>query len=167
MATEIPPHNLGKFERVDQIIDQPDVSVDELIELIPARLPHGRHHLWPPGYLRRLRTGRGKITLRARAEINEEAAATRSSLQSAVPCKRVNRLAEAIGELVKDERHQGQIRPLRDESSARGGEPVRLCSDLTARCRPQLVLTALPGLAVTNALLQSSCSALVDGRRVL
>ena len=49
MATSIPPHNLGEIcDALIRVIDEPDVSIDELLEIVPGpRLPHRRHHLRP------------------------------------------------------------------------------------------------------------------------
>ena len=124
MATEIPPHNLREVcDALIRLIDDPDVTIEELIEIIPGpRFSHRRHHLRPAGHLDGYRTGRGKITLRARANIDEEG--KDQIVINEVPYQQTrNRLHEAIGELIKDERIKG-VSDIRDESSARGGEPV-------------------------------------------
>ena len=76
MATSIPPHNLGEIcDALIRVIDDPDVSIDELMEICArSRLPHRRHHLRPQRHSARLSTpGRGTIVVRARARIEEHA----------------------------------------------------------------------------------------------
>jgi DNA gyrase subunit A len=165
MATEIPPHNLQEVcDGLIKIIDQPDVSIGELIEIIPGPdfptggIICGRQGIYD-GYL----TGRGKITLRARAEINEEGSRNQIIITE-VPFQQTrNRLAESIGELVKEERIKG-ISALRDESSARGGEPVRLVLDLKRDADPQLVLNQLYQFSPLQRTASIILLALVDGR---
>src|SRR5207253_11506648 len=69
MATEIPPHNLGEVcNGVIRLIDDPEVTIDQLIELIPGPdFPTGGVICGKQGILDGYRTGRGKVTLRARA----------------------------------------------------------------------------------------------------
>src|SRR5262249_46994951 len=74
MATETPPHNLREIcDGVIRIIDDPDISVDQLIEVVRGPdFPTGGIICGQQGILEGYRTGRGKITLRARADIVEE-----------------------------------------------------------------------------------------------
>ena len=74
-----------------------------------------------------------------------------------------NRLAEAIGELVKDERIKG-VAAIRDECSARGGEPVRLVIDLKRDADPHLVLNQLYQFSPLQKTVSIILLALVDGR---
>ncbi len=74
-----------------------------------------------------------------------------------------NRLAEAIGELVKDERIKG-IRDIRDESSARNGEPVRLVVYLKRDADPNLILNQLYQFSPLEKTVSIILLALVDGR---
>ncbi|MGE3808732.1 MAG: DNA gyrase C-terminal beta-propeller domain-containing protein, partial [Gemmataceae bacterium] len=108
-------------------------------------------------------TGRGRITLRARADIREEGNRAQIII-SEVPYQQVrNRLAEAIGELIKDERIKG-ISGMRDESSARSGEPVRLVIDLKRGEDPQLVLNQLYQYSPLQKTVSIILLALVDGQ---
>jgi DNA gyrase subunit A len=144
MATDIPPHNLGEVcAAVIRIIDQPDVSIEELIEVLPGPdFPTGGIICGRQGIIDGYTTGRGKITLRARADIREEGSRTQIII-SEVPFQQTRiRLAEAIGALMKDDRIKG-ISNIRDESSARGGEPVRLVVDVKRDADPNLVLNQL------------------------
>src|SRR5207302_9326060 len=91
------------------------------------------------GILDGYRTGRGKVALRARADIREEGAKTQIIITEVPFQVTRNGLAEKIGELIKDERVKG-VSAMREESSAGGGEPVRLVLDIKRDADPQLVL---------------------------
>src|SRR5947199_4846652 len=87
-------------------------------------------------------TGRGKVTLRARADIVEEGRSSTIVIRE-VPFQQTrNRLAEAIGDLVREERIRG-VREIRDESSQRTGDPVRLVLYLKNDANPELILNQL------------------------
>jgi DNA gyrase subunit A len=150
MATDIPPHNLREVcDAAIRVLDEPDVSPLELLEIIPGPdFPTGGIICGRQGIVDAYATntgdmkGRGKITLRARAEIREERNQT-TIVITEVPYQQTrNRLAEAIGNLVKEERIKG-VRDIRDESSARNGEPVRLVVYLKRDADPNLVLKQL------------------------
>jgi DNA gyrase subunit A len=165
MATEIPPHNLREVcDGLVRLIDDPDVSLGELIQIIPGPdYPTGGIIVGRQGIIDGYRTGRGKVTLRARAQINEEGRTTQI-IVTEVPFQQTrNRLAEAIGELVKDERVKG-ISGIRDESSARNGEPVRLVIDLKRDADPHLVLNQLYQFSPLQRTASIILLALVDGR---
>jgi DNA gyrase subunit A len=109
MATEIPPHNLREVcDAIIKLIDEPDVTVDELMEIIPGPdFPTGGIICGREGILEGYRTGRGKVILRARADIREEGSKTQIII-SEVPFQQTrNRLHEAIASLIKDDRIQG------------------------------------------------------------
>jgi DNA gyrase subunit A len=165
MATEIPPHNLREVaDGVIRIIDDSEVTIDQLIETIPGPdFPTGGIICGRQGILDGYHTGRGKITLRARADIREEN--NRSQIiVTEVPYQQTrNRLAEAIGDLVKEERVKG-ISAIRDESSARGGEPVRLVIDVKRDADPQLILNQLYQFSPLQKTVSIILLALVDGR---
>jgi DNA gyrase subunit A len=165
MATEIPPHNLGEVSNaVIRLIDDPDVSIDQLIEVIPGPdFPTGGIICGRQGIYDGYRTGRGKITLRARASINEEGARNQVIIHEVPYQQTRNRLAEAIGELVKEERIKG-VSAMRDESSARSGEPVRIVLDLKRDADPELVLNQLYQYSPLQKTVSLILLALVDGR---
>jgi DNA gyrase subunit A len=165
MATEIPPHNLREVcNGLIKVIENPDVTVDELIEIIPGPdFPTGGIICGRQGILDGYRTGRGKVTLRARADIREEDRRTQIIITEVPYQQTRNRLAEQIGELIKDERIKG-ISSIRDESSARGGEPVRLVLDLKRDADPQLVLNQLYQYSPLQRTASIILLALVDGR---
>jgi DNA gyrase subunit A len=165
MATEIPPHNLGEVcDALMKLIDEPEATLEQLMELIPGPdFPTGNIICGRQGIVDGYSTGRGKIALRARADIREEGSRTQIII-SEVPFQQTrNRLAEVIGELIKDERIKG-ISAIRDESSARGGEPVRLVIDVKRDADPQLVLNQLYQYSPLQKTVSIILLALVDGR---
>jgi DNA gyrase subunit A len=165
MATEIPPHNLREVcDGLIRLIDDPNVSVEQLMETIPGPdFPTGGIICGRQGIRDGYTTGRGKVTLRARADIREEGSRTQI-IVTEVPFQQTrNRLAEAIGELIKDERIKG-VSGIRDESSARSGEPVRLVLDVKREADPQLVLNQLYQFSPLQKTVSIILLALVDGR---
>ena len=166
MATDIPPHNLREVCNAAHPAHRRagrHASI-ELLEIIPGPdFPTGGIICGRQGILDGYRTGRGKVTLRARAYIIEEGNATQIIIHEVPYQQTRNRLAEAIGELVKDERIKG-IRDIRDESSARDGEPVRLVVYLKRDADPQLVLNQLYQFSPLQKTVSIILLALVDGR---
>src|SRR6516162_8094418 len=144
MATDIPPHNLREVcDAAIKVIDEPDLTLPELLEIIPGPdFPTGGIICGRQGILDGYATGRGKITLRARADIREENGQTQIIITEVPYQQTRNRLAEAIGNLIKDERIKG-VRDIRDESSARNGEPVRIVLYLKRDADPNLILNQL------------------------
>ncbi len=138
--------------------------MDQLMEKIPGPdFPTGGIICGRQGLIDGYRTGRGKITLRACADIREESGRTQIII-SEVPYQQTrNRLHEQIGELVKDERIKG-VADVRDESSARGGEPVRLVVYLKRDCDPELVLNQLYQFSPLQKTVSLILLVLVDGR---
>ncbi|MGM0525382.1 MAG: DNA gyrase subunit A [Pseudomonadota bacterium] len=123
MATNIPPHNL--IEVVDgtlALIENPDITIDELMEYIPGPdFPTAASISGRSGIVEAYKTGRGRIHLRATAEIEvDEKSGRESIIVTEIPYQ-VNkaRLIEKIAELVKEKRLEG-ISGLRDESDKDG-----------------------------------------------
>jgi DNA gyrase subunit A len=173
MATEIPPHNLREVcVSLIRLIDNSEATLEQLMEssedadgdgIQGPDFPTGGVIYGRQGILDGYRTGRGRITLRARADINEEGSRSQIIIRE-VPFQQTrNRLAEVIGELVKDERIKG-ISAMRDESSARNGEPVRLVIDVKRDADPQLVLNQLYQYSPLQRTVSIILLALVDGR---
>src|SRR5581483_7622005 len=165
MATSIPPHNLREVcAGLVKLIDNPDVSLLELIDTIPGPdFPTGGIIRGRQGIIDGYTTGRGRVTLRARADIVEEGRTNQIIIREVPYQVTRNSLAEKIGELVKDERIKG-IRAIRDESSARNGEPVRLVIDLKQDADAQLVLNQLYEYSPLQGTVSIILLALVDGR---
>jgi DNA gyrase subunit A len=165
MATEIPPHNLREVcDALIKLIETPDATVEELMEILPGPdFPTGGIICGRQGLLEGYRTGRGRIILRARADIREEGNRTQIVI-SEVPYQVTrNALHEKIGELVKEERIKG-VSDVKDESSARSGEPVRLVLYLKRDADPQLVLNQLYQFSSLQKTVSIILLALVDGR---
>jgi len=122
MATNMPPHNLGEvISACLALINNPDLSIDELMEHIPAPdLPTAAFINGVKGIRQAYKTGRGRMVMRSRAEIVEDAKGKQSIIVSELPYQ-VNkaRLIERIAELVKEKRIEG-ISALRDESDKDG-----------------------------------------------
>ena len=164
MATEIPPHNLKEVcAGLIALIDNPDLTLPGILEHIPGPdFPSGGIIRGRQGILDGYRTGRGKVTVRARCEVIEGKKA--QIIIREVPYQHTrNRLAEQIGELVKDERIKG-IDEVRDESSPRMGEPVRIVIYLKKDVDPHLVLNQLYEYSPLQKTVSIILLALVDGR---
>ncbi len=175
MATHIPPHNLREIcNGLIRIIDQPSTTLFDLItpadENTPAIIqgpdfPTGGTIMGRQGLIDGYSTGRGKITLRARAEIVEEGKGkTPSILIREVPFQ-VNRerLLESMKDVIASERIAG-IGELRDESSARSGEPVRVLVVLKRGADPHLVLNQLYQFTSLQETVSIIMLSIVDGR---
>jgi DNA gyrase subunit A len=164
MATEIPPHNLREVcNGVIRIIDDPEVNIDQLIELVRGPdFPTGGIICGHQGIVDGYRTGRGKITLRARADIVEEGRSNYIVIKEVPYQQTRNRLHEIIGELVKNERIKG-IADVKDESSARTGEPVRLVVYLKRDADAHIVLNQLYQFSPLEKTVSIILLALVDG----
>ena len=108
-------------------------------------------------------TGRGKITLRARAEVVEDGATDQVIIREVPYQQTRNRLCEAIGDLVKDERIKN-VREIRDESSERNGDPVRIVLYLKRDGDPHLILNQLYEFSPLQKTVSIIMLALVDGR---
>ena len=122
MATNMPPHNLGEtIDGLVALIDNPDITVDELMQYIPGPdFPTGATILGRSGIAQAYRTGRGKLIVRAKTEI-EQLSQNRSRIVVTEIPYQVNkaRLVESIADLVHDKRIEG-ISDLRDETDRNG-----------------------------------------------
>lgn len=123
MATNIPPHNLGEvIDACLALIDKPEITIDELINYIPgpdfptAAIINGRE-----GIVDAYRTGRGKICIRSRIEIETDDKNNKQTIVVRELPYQVNKakLLENIGELVREKRIEG-ITAVRDESDKEG-----------------------------------------------
>ncbi|MCU0971764.1 MAG: DNA gyrase subunit A, partial [Gammaproteobacteria bacterium] len=119
MATNIPPHNLGEtIDACVALIDDPAIGIDQLMTLVPGPdFPTAGVINGVAGIREAYRTGRGRIFVRARAAVEEEADTGRQRIVVTELPYQVNkaRLLEKIAELVKEKRIEG-ITELRDES---------------------------------------------------
>ena len=142
MATNIPPHNLREVVgAVECLIDNPDATLDELMEQIKGPdFPTGGIIMGRAGVRAAYATGRGKIILRARCEIEEWKNGRERIIVHEIPYM-VNkaRLIESIADLVKEKRVD-QISDLRDESDRDG---MRIVIELKKDANAQVVLNQL------------------------
>ncbi len=143
MATNIPPHNLNELvDALNLLIDDPDVGLDELMEVLPgpdfptAGFIHGYD-----GIRSAYSTGRGIIQMRARAEIERDEKSDRQAIVITEIPYQVNkaRLIERIAELVREKRIDG-ITDLRDESDRDG---IRIVLDVRRNEVPEVILNTL------------------------
>ena len=165
MATNIPPHNLAEvIDGVIAQIDNPEITVDELMEYIPAPdFPTGAILMGRAGIKRAYRTGRGNYILRAKCEIEDYTSGnTRRTriVVTEIPYQ-VNkeRLIKNIADLVKDKRVEG-ISDIREESDREG---MRIVIELRKDANAQVVLNTLykhTQLQTSNGIIML---ALVDG----
>ena len=143
MATNIPPHNLGEIvDGMVALIDDPDIDLPGLMEYIKGPdFPTGGIIMGRSGIRAAYATGRGKITLRGRAEIVEKKNGRFDIIVTEIPYM-VNktRLIESIADLVKYKRIEG-ISDLNDESSSRTG--MRIVIEIKKDANPQVVLNQL------------------------
>ncbi|HKW92978.1 MAG TPA: DNA gyrase subunit A [Methylomirabilota bacterium] len=142
MATNIPPHNLSEVvDGLVRVIDEPDVSIDELMKLIPGPDFPTRGYIYGRGGIHEAyTTGRGIITLRAKAHVEKMRGGREAIIVTELPYQ-VNKatLIEKIGELVRDKKIEG-ISERRDESSREG---IRIVLELGRGEIPQIVINQL------------------------
>lgn len=143
MATNIPPHNLREVVAgMSALMDNPDIDLAGLMEYVKGPdFPTGGIIMGRSGIRAAYATGRGKITLRGRAEIVEKKNGRYEILITEIPYM-VNktRLIESIADLVKDKRIEG-ISDLNDESSSRTG--MKIVIEIKKDANPQVVLNQL------------------------
>lgn len=143
MATNIPPHNLNEvIDGVVAMIDNPNITIDELMDIIPAPdFPTGAEILGNNAVKQAYRTGRGGVVMRAEAEIESYDSGRRWRIVvNSIPYQ-VNKakLIAQIASLVKDKRLEG-ISDIRDESDRDG---MRIVIELKKDANPQIVLNQL------------------------
>jgi DNA gyrase subunit A len=142
MATNIPPHNLGEVvDACIATIDNPAITTDELIEIVPAPdFPTGPLILGQGGARAAYHTGRGSIMMRSRHKIETGRGDRQSIILTAIPFQTgKTNLVEKIAEAAKDKRIEG-ISDIRDESNREG---VRIVIDLKRDASPDVVLNQL------------------------
>ncbi|HSQ57367.1 MAG TPA: DNA gyrase subunit A, partial [Gemmata sp.] len=174
IATHIPPHNLREVcQALIRLIDRPDTTMLELVQgddehppVLPGPdFPTGGIIMGRQGILEAYATGQGKITLRARVDVVEDAKGKNAYVLIREVPFQVSRLPllEEIGALVKDERIAG-ISAIRDESSARGGEPVRVVVELKRGADPYMVRNQLYQFTKLQKTISINMWALADGK---
>ncbi|WP_415883566.1 DNA gyrase subunit A [Neptuniibacter sp. QD34_54] len=164
MATNIPPHNLSEVVRgCIALIENSDLSVDDLMEFIPGPdFPTGGIINGRAGILQAYRTGRGRIYVRAKHHVEEDAKSGKPSLIITEIPYQLNkaRLIEKIAELVKDKKIEG-ITELRDESDKDG---MRIVIELRRGEMPDVVINNLFAQTQMESVFGINMVALVDGQ---
>ena len=171
MATNIPPHNLTELANgIIKIIDEDNVTDEQLMEIIDEELmtvikgpdfPTGATILGREGIKQAYTTGRGKIILRAEAEIEEMSGGKQRIIVSSLPYQvNKSKLIEYIADLVKEKRIEG-ISAIRDESDRQ--EKVRIVIELKRDANPQVVLNLLYKYTQMQDTFGIIMLALVDG----
>lgn len=142
MATNIPPHNLGEvIDGIVMLIDNPDVSIDELMDVVKGPdFPTGALIMGMEGIKSAFKTGRGRVVVRAVAEIEDLGKGKSRIVVTELPYQ-VNkaRLIERIAQLVRDKKLEG-ISDLRDESDREG---MRIVIEIKRDANPRVVLNNL------------------------
>jgi DNA gyrase subunit A len=164
MATSIPPHNLGEIcDALIRVIDQPDVSIDELLEIVPGPdFPTGGIVCGRSGIRKSYYTGRGNITLRARCEIEEMDKGRQRIVIREIPYQQArDRVEERIAELVNEDKIKG-ISAIRNESDLK--EPVRLVVEIKKGDDAEVVLNQLYQFSPLQDTFSIIFLALVDGK---
>jgi DNA gyrase subunit A len=162
MATNIPQHNLGEaIDATCMLIDNPDASVDDLMTVMPGPdFPTGATIMGTDGIREAYETGRGSITIRAKAHVESTKTGRNRLVFTEIPYQ-VNKgsLAEKIAQLVNEKRIEG-IADLRDESNRKG---IRLVVELKSGAVPQVVLNNLYKMTPLQSNFGVNNLALVDG----
>lgn len=143
MATDIPPHNLGEtIDAVVMRINNPDCDLEDIMEILPGPdFPTGGTILGLSGIRETYRTGKGRITVRSAASIEDMPNNRHKIVVHDLPYM-VNkaRLIEKMADLVKEKRIDG-ISMIRDESDR--NEEIRIVIELKRDANPQVVLNRL------------------------
>ncbi len=164
MATSIPPHNLGEICRaIVRVIEEPDVSIDELLEIIQGPdFPTGGVICGRAGIRRGYHTGRSTVVVRGKATIEEISSGRSRIVVTEIPyMQQRDRVEEKMAALVNDGRIPG-ISGIRNESDLK--EPVRLVIELKRDADPEVVLNQLYQFSPLQDTISIILLALVDGK---
>jgi len=162
MATNIPPHNLTEVIRCAiALLDDPNVTLEKLMELMSGPdFPTGAIINGKAGIIQAYQTGRGRIYMRARAEIIEEKSGRQTIIVSEIPYQlNKSKLIEKIADLVKEKKIDG-ISELRDESDKDG---LRIVIELRKGELGDVVLNNLYAQTQMQSVFGINMVALVDG----
>ena len=162
MATNIPPHNLTEVIRCAiALLDDPSVTLEKLMELMSGPdFPTGAIINGKAGIIQAYQTGRGRIYMRARAEIIEEKSGRQTIIVSEIPYQlNKSKLIEKIADLVKEKKIDG-ISELRDESDKDG---LRIVIELRKGELGDVVLNNLYAQTQMQSVFGINMVALVDG----
>ncbi len=161
MATNVPPHNLcDVVDGICLLIDNPDAEMAEIMEKIPGPdFPTGGIIMGRSGIRAAYATGRGRITVRAKAEIEEHGNHNRIIISEIPYMVNKMNLVKSIIDLVDDKRLEG-IHDVVDHSSREG---MRIVIDLKKDAVPQVVLNQLYAYTQMQTTFGAIMLALVDG----
>ncbi len=163
-TTSIPPHNLGEVcDALTRVIDEPEVSIDELLEICPGPdFPTGGIICGRSGIRNGYHTGRARITLRARCSIEEHGKKRQRIVIHEIPYQAArDRIEENIAALATDGRIKG-ISGIRNESDLK--EPVRLVINVKRDADAEVVLNQLYQFSQLQTTFSLNFLALVDGK---
>ena len=164
MATNIPPHNLREVVKgCIKLIDEPETDIDGLMEIIPGPdFPTGAIINGRAGILKAYRTGRGRIYVRAKAEVIANEKNNKESIIIHEIPYQLNkaRLVERIAELVKEKKVEG-ITEIRDESDKDG---LRVVIEIRRGDSGEVVLNNLYAQTQLQSVFGINVVALVDGQ---
>ena len=163
MATNIPPHNLKEVvQGCLAFIDNNDITIDELMEIIPGPdFPTGATINGRAGIVQAYRTGRGRIYVRAKADIERDDKTNKETIIITEIPYQLNktRLIEKIAELVKEKKIEG-ISELRDEST----KDIRVVIELKRGEIGEVILNNLYAQTQMEGVFGINVVALVDGQ---
>ena len=165
MATEIPPHNLGEvIDGMCCLIDNPDADLQEICQYIKGPdFPTGGTIMGRSGIRAAYATGRGKITLRGKAEIEETKNGKYRIVITEIPYKvRKKELVKSIYDLAADKKIEG-IDDVVDYSSKRDGG-IRIIVDLKKDANPQVILNKLYKNTALQTTIGAILLAIVNGK---
>src|SRR6056297_2890257 len=162
MATNIPPHNLRELcEAIEKLIENPQISTEELVEIVKGPdFPTGGIIYNKKEITQAYATGKGGITMRGKAEVEEKKGGNQQIIISEIPYQ-VNKasLVEKIADLVRNKKIQG-IKELRDESDREG---VRIVIGLKKDAYPKKILNSLYKKTPLQSNFGVNMLALIDG----
>lgn len=164
MATSIPPHNLGEVcDAMIMVLDNPDVSIDELMSVLPGPdFPTGGIICGRQAIRRAYHTGRSTIVVRARCHIEESKKGRSRIVVSEIPFQQTrDGVVEKIAGLVKTDKIKG-ITGIKDLSDLK--EPVKLLIDLRSDADPHVILNQLYQFSPLQDSFSMIFLALVDGK---
>ncbi len=165
MATEIPPHNLGEvIDGMCCLIDNPDAELDEICQYIKGPdFPTGGIIMGRSGIRAAYATGRGRIILRGKAEIEETSNGKFRIVITEIPYKvRKKDLVKSIYDLAAEKRIEG-IDDVVDYSSKRDGG-IRIIVDIKRDANPQVVLNKIYSYTALQSTFGAIMLAIVNGR---
>ena len=163
MATNVPPHNLNEIcDAAIKLIEEDNVTDEELLNIVKGPdFPTGGIIVGREGIRDAYLTGRGKIIVRAKTDIEEYGNGRYRIIVTELPYMvNKSRLIEYIADLVKDKRIDG-ISDLRDESDREG---MRICIELKKEANPKVILNQLLKYTQMQDTFGAILLALVDGK---